>query len=55
MTIILMMTMKRKIKRIPKPDLVSARKLTPLQLNALRFDKRHTILTPERIAALKQG
>lgn len=45
--------MKNRVKRIPKPNLTNAVKLTALQLNALTLGKRHTVLTPERIEALK--
>lgn len=36
-------------KHIDKPELKSAVKLTPLQLNAIKPDVRHTILTPEQL------
>lgn len=45
--------MKNRVKRIPEPNLTNAVKLTALQLNALTLGKRHTVLTPERIEALK--
>lgn len=28
-------------------------KMTPLEMNAVYFDKRHTLLTPETLASLK--
>ncbi|MDE5785253.1 MAG: hypothetical protein K2H98_01850 [Duncaniella sp.] len=38
-----------KIKSIPHPDFSSAQKLTPLQLNAFRCEKKHTLLTPAQL------
>lgn len=37
----------KKPLNIPQPDLKSAQPLTPLQLNAFRFDPKHTVLTTE--------
>lgn len=38
-----------KIKDIPHPEFKSAVKLSPLQLNAFRCQKKHTLLTPEQL------
>lgn len=43
--------MKREIKQIPHPELKSAERLTPLQLNGMRWDNKHTVLTPEILLA----
>ncbi|MCM1318966.1 MAG: hypothetical protein NC217_01120 [Muribaculaceae bacterium] len=40
---------KKEPKKIPHPELQSAKRLTPLQLNAMRWDNKHTVLTPEII------
>lgn len=32
---------------IPRPQLERAEKLSPLQLNDIKIDDKHTILTPE--------
>lgn len=45
----------QKPKQIPRPDLQDAQKLTPLQLNALKCSRKHTLLTPEQLAALASG
>lgn len=37
------------VKQIPRPDFTSARKLKPLEMNAIRCQRRHTILTPEQL------
>ena len=34
------------------PNLKSAVKLTPLQLNSYRFDVKHTVLTPDLLERL---
>ncbi|MDE6416259.1 MAG: hypothetical protein K2K68_04440 [Duncaniella sp.] len=39
----------KKIKHIPHPDLLSAEKLAPLQLNSFRCEKKHTLLSPEQL------
>ena len=44
-----------KIKEIPHPDFKSAIKLTPLQLNAFRCQKKHTLLTPERLKRIARS
>ncbi|MBD5356782.1 MAG: hypothetical protein HDR88_07240 [Bacteroides sp.] len=44
--------MKANIKQIPRPELKSARRLSPLQLNTMRCDKRHSVLTPEQVEKL---
>lgn len=38
--------MKRHIKIIPHPKLDSARQLSPMELNKIRFSQKRTILTP---------
>ncbi len=47
--------MKSKIKQIPHPQLKSAHRLSPLELNQIHCDKRHTVLTPEQIAKLSEA
>ncbi len=37
------------VKQIPHPDLTSARKLKPLEMNSIRCQRRHSILTPEQL------
>lgn len=47
----------KKIRQIPRPELEKAGKLTPLELNAIKLDDKHTVLTPElleRLAKTKQ-
>lgn len=39
-----------KPKSIQFPDIEGAKILTPMQLNAYRLDRKHTILTPDRLA-----
>lgn len=36
-------------KSIPHPELKSARRLKPLEMNAIRCQRRHTVLTPEQL------
>lgn len=36
-----------KVKQINHPILANAARLTPLQLNEIRCNSRHTVLTPE--------
>ena len=36
------------------PDIKSATKLTPLQLNGIKLDDKHTILTPRYLENLMQ-
>ena len=40
------------IRQIPHPDFVSARRLKPMEMNALRCQRQHTVLTPERLARI---
>ncbi len=42
-------------KQIRHPEFTNAEKLTPMQLNALRYTDKHTLLTPEVMASLSQG
>lgn len=44
--------MKRKVKSIARPQLDQAVRLTALQLNGIRLDVRHTVLTPDRLVRL---
>lgn len=37
------------IKQIQKPDLKSARKMTPLEMNAIRCDRQHSLLNRDRL------
>ena len=41
------------IKTIPKPELKSAKPLSPLEMNAIHFDKKHTVLTPELLEKIQ--
>lgn len=43
------------MKQIPRPQLKSATVLTPLEMNAITFDKKHTVLTPGVLAGKKRG
>ena len=48
----------KQIKQIPHPELDSARRLKPLEMNNIRCMREHTVLTPEqldRIAKAKVG
>ena len=47
--------MNNNIKDIPRPDFESAVRLTPLQLNAFRCQKKHTLLTPERLKRIAKS
>lgn len=42
----------KKVKQIRHPEFTNATRLTPLQLNALRYEEKHTLLTPELMASL---
>ena len=35
------------------PDIPGIAKMTPLEMNSVHFDKKHTILTPEVLASMK--
>lgn len=37
------------MKQIPHPDLKSATRLTPLQMNAIHFAKKRTVLTADML------
>ena len=37
------------VKHIPRPDLKSARKLTPLEMNEMRCDRKHSLLSRARL------
>lgn len=39
--------MNKTVPSIPQPDMGDAHRLTPLELNAMHYDVRHTVLTPE--------
>ncbi len=41
-----------KPKQIPHPVLAKATRLTPLQLNSLRCEEKHTVLTPQLMESL---
>ncbi len=41
-------------KHIDAPELKSATRLTPLQLNAIKLDVRHTVLTPGKLEEMAQ-
>ncbi len=43
------------IKQIPRPDFTSARRLKPLEMNAIRINRRHTILTPDQLDRLARS
>ncbi|MDE6282653.1 MAG: hypothetical protein K2L97_01535 [Muribaculaceae bacterium] len=40
------------IKQIPRPQFVSARRLKPLEMNAIRCQRQHTLLTPDQLKRL---
>ena len=44
------MTMKS-IKQIPRPSLEGARKLTPLEMNGIKINRLHSVLTPDRLTS----
>lgn len=46
--------MKTSVKQIPHPVFEKAVKLTPLQLNAMKCEERHTLLTPEVLSTLSE-
>ena len=37
------------VKHISRPDLKSARKLTPLEMNEMRCDRKHSLLSRARL------
>lgn len=44
-----------KIKQIKHPEFDNAVRLTPRQLNSLRYEEKHTVLTPELMASLSKS
>lgn len=46
--------MKRPLQIAP-PELKSARRLSPMELNGVKFTDRHTLLTPELLEKMKSG
>lgn len=40
------------LEDIKIPDIPGIKKMTPLEMNGVRFDKRHTVLTPELMSSL---
>lgn len=38
----------------PLPDIPGVQQLTPLEMNSLHFDKRHTVLSPQVLGQLKK-
>lgn len=47
--------MNKTVPPISQPDLGDARQLTPLELNAMHYDVRHTVLTPEVLEQHRSG
>lgn len=39
-------------KDMKVPEIPGIKKMTPLEMNAVRFDKKHTVLTPELMSAM---
>lgn len=39
--------------QIARPELKGARALSPMELNAVKFTDRHTLLTPELLEKMK--
>lgn len=37
------------------PAIEGVRKLTPLEMNGVHFNKKHTVLTPELLESLNDG
>lgn len=44
-----------KIKHITVPDLKSAKKLTPLELNSFKCQRKHTLLTPDLLERISRS
>lgn len=42
------------IKQIPKPQLTSATRLTPMELNSFTCESKHTVLTPELLESMRK-
>lgn len=40
------------IKQIPHPNLAKARKLSPLKLNNIHLQKKHTVITEQLLGRL---
>ncbi len=45
----------KQIKQIPHPELDSARRLKPLEMNNIRCMREHTVLTPEQLDRLAKA
>lgn len=43
------------IKKITRPDIKDAVRLSPREMNALHFSQKHTILTPDRLKTAPNG
>lgn len=43
------------MKKIPEPNLDSATRLSPAELNKIHFGGNHTPLTPDQLRALAEG
>ena len=43
-----------KPKIIPHPNFEHAKRLSPLELNNLRYDNRHTVITPELLEKMSE-
>lgn len=41
-----------KPKQIPRPNLTSAKELSPLELNDIKFSNKQTVITAEELATL---
>ncbi len=44
-----------KIKNIPHPQFKNARRLSPLELNSFRCEKKHTLLSPEKLEEIAEA
>ncbi len=42
----------KRIKQIPHPQLSGARPLSPLELNRIAYEERHSVLTPQRLESM---
>ncbi len=40
---------------IPQPELKNATKLSPLQLNEIKVEDKHTVLTPQLLEKMASG
>ncbi|MDE6444627.1 MAG: hypothetical protein K2K64_09465 [Muribaculaceae bacterium] len=43
------------IKMITPPELKSARKLKPLELNGIRIGRKHSVLTPQQLEEIARS